>query len=82
MRKSKKLGFFAKAYNKIKPASQWVYDYPYGYIRLLVLAGAAGLWVYGFTKAHVTIGGVDAVAGVVAIIVVAHLLGGLKAIRR
>lgn len=66
----------------IKKLAKWLYDYPYGYVRLLVLAGAAGMYIYQFTKAHVTISGVDAIAGVVAVIVVAHLLGGLKAIKR
>lgn len=81
-KKVQELSFWNKAYNKLTALAKWFYDNPYGYVRLVILAGAAGMWVFEFTKEHVNIIGVDAVAGVFAVIVVAHLLGGLKVIKR
>jgi hypothetical protein len=71
----------APAVAKLQQFGKWAYNYPYGYARLLLLAGLAGMFVYEFVREHVTINGIDAVAGVVAVIVIAHLLGGLKALK-
>lgn len=57
---------------------KWVYNTPYAYLRVVILAGLAGMWVFDYVRTHITMGDVQAVSAVVAVIVVAHLLGGLK----
>lgn len=57
---------------------KWAYNTPYAYLRVVILAGLAGMWVFDYVRTHITMGDVQAVSAVVAVIVVAHLLGGLK----
>lgn len=68
------------AFCRVKGAEcyKWVYNTPYAYLRVVILAGLAGMWVFDYVRTHITMGDVQAVSAVVAVIVVAHLLGGLK----
>lgn len=61
---------------------KWLYDNPYSYVRVVLLAGLAGMWVFDYVKSHITMGDVQAVSAVVAVIVTAHLLGGLKVFKK
>lgn len=69
---------YAFAKSKGTEGYKWVYNTPYAYLRVVILAGLAGMWVFDYVRTHITMGDVQAVSAVVAVIVVAHLLGGLK----
>lgn len=70
--------FYELARAKGTEGYKWVYNTPYAYVRVVLLAGLAGMWVFDYIKTHITMGDVQAVSAVVAVIIVAHLLGGLK----
>lgn len=74
--------WYVRAYDFIKAKGsegyKWIYNIPYAYFRVVVLAGLAGMWVFDYTRTHISMGDVQAVSAVVAVIVIAHLLGGLK----
>lgn len=69
---------YETAKNKGIEGYKWFYNTPYAYVRVVILTGLAGMWTFDYVRTHITMGDVQAVSAVVAIIVVAHLLGGLK----
>jgi hypothetical protein len=72
------------AFGRVKggQAYRWAYNGPYSYVRIVILAGAAGMWVYTYVRDHIQMGDVNTVAAVVAVVITAHLLGGLKVFKR
>lgn len=74
--------WYAKFYELVRAkgaaAYKWAYNTPYAYLRVVILAGLASMWVFDYVRTHITMGDVQAVSAVVAVIVIAHLLGGLK----